>query len=44
VPIDKITYIDESRTGPGALDPAQSPDWYRRPDGNWYKGDRKYEG
>ncbi|MGO1001862.1 hypothetical protein [Lysobacter sp. CA196] len=44
VPIDKITYIDESRSGPGALGPAQSPDWYRRPDGDWYKGDRKYEG
>jgi len=40
VSIDKITWIDESRSGSGALGPAQTPDWYQGADGKWRKGDK----
>jgi hypothetical protein len=39
---DKISFIDYSRSGPGAQGSAQTPDWHLRPDGAWYRGNREY--
>ena len=44
VSIDRISFIDATRTGPGALGAVQTPDWHLRPDGAWYRGERKYTG
>lgn len=44
VNIDRISFIDDTRSGSGALGPVQTPDWHLRPDGAWYRGERKYAG
>lgn len=44
VNIDRISFIDDTRSGPGALGSVQTPDWYLRPDGAWYRGGQKYAG
>ncbi|MGO4775649.1 hypothetical protein AB4084_09090, partial [Lysobacter sp. 2RAB21] len=44
VNIDRISFIDGTRSGPGALGSVQTPDWHLRPDGAWYRGERKYAG
>ncbi|NHZ40017.1 hypothetical protein [Massilia aquatica] len=40
VEISKISYIDASRSGSGALGPAQAPD-LRQVGNDWYRGDVK---
>lgn len=42
VDIGKVTYIDDSRTGSGALGSVQAPD-LRRVGNDWYRGDVKVE-
>ncbi|TDR76628.1 hypothetical protein [Paludibacterium purpuratum] len=42
VQLDRISYIDDSRTGSGALGPAQAPD-LRQVGNDWYRGDTKIE-
>jgi hypothetical protein len=44
VNIDRISFIDGTRSGPGALGAAQTSDWHLRPDGAWYRGGQKYAG
>ena len=44
VDMSKAFSIDESRSGSGARGSVQSPDWKQNSQGDWYKGDRKYEG
>ncbi|MES2740042.1 MAG: hypothetical protein V4754_03705, partial [Pseudomonadota bacterium] len=40
VSIDKVSYIDASRSGSGALGSVQSAD-LRRVGNDWYRGDQK---
>jgi hypothetical protein len=42
VHLDKISFIDYTRSGPGAQGSSQTPDWHMRPDGAWYRGNREY--
>ncbi|ATQ74633.1 hypothetical protein CR152_08940 [Massilia violaceinigra] len=42
VDIGKVSYIDDSRSGPGALGSAQAPD-LRQVGNDWYRGDVKVE-
>lgn len=44
VKMDQISFIDDTRSGSGAKSSVQTPDWHMRPDGAWYRGDRKYGG
>ncbi|ALN89770.1 hypothetical protein [Lysobacter gummosus] len=42
VNIGRISFIDDTRSGPGAVASAQTSDWHLRPDGAWYRGEQKY--
>ena len=42
VDLNKISHIDESRSGSGALSAAQEGDWIEAAVGEWYKDGKKY--
>lgn len=44
VDMTKAFSIDESRSGSGALGSVLEPDWKMNHKGEWFKGERKYEG